>query len=531
MRNLNINKVSIFMTPKERAKLIVKLQMEAFDKVNNGELPPEVQSQIKTIVSACPNEQVEKYNFYISLKEEVWTRLLPTIEILLLELNLYKKQISPLTYLLSISPILNKAIEYVENIPVIVTKTEYNEAIKRAKKSIKKEVLQIDGRHGLAKQEAFYKLKVKEKLDEEFELLDEYLWWMDRYGKTKEELISKATNRLKNGADNYKRFKDKIGEEPYLWKEYKEYVGKSDDELKDIVLKEKAHALEKPSKKEYETWQKAIDEQKERIKKAVIDGELVKATGKIRHYDRKAKKWSIKEVEGIEAGSYYDWDRRYQKYAGEPGEKDRGYNPLSEDCIELRYTDTKGIVYPGDINLTEKEERSRQAIVVSSPHDEYLIKRYRQQQSFIVTILTTLLPVKVNKDWFKSDMADVKISKKDYEDALIEFVTNATNKIKEIKERIALTETISDNHYDGELLSSNPKNPFGTIERAKSEIELFINTHNSDVESILQTFRAVEMGHWEFELENKEKYLLNKDIEVNQEWVQNELEDIEARAS
>jgi len=538
-KNLDLIKVSENLTPKERAKLVITLRLKGIEEIQK--LPLEevkemarkqtmpTQADITKIVNACPQDQIRAYNAYIELEHRVRNKVLTDIEYYLQRLDGLEGRIAPLRYAFGISPLTYHALEAVKRLPRLVTKEEYEEGLKKAREIQRAEVWEMEGEGNanLAEWEAYYRLKKEGKIKEEStDFIDGWISYIEKYGKTKGELIDEAVKSVKYGLEEYLKHKKRTGKDDPIWKDYKKYEGLSEKELKEAVAKDYASTdydiseriTAQPTKEEYELWHKTVKEERERILQAVKDGKLKWVKRKEKRYDRETKSWKWEEVEGIESGSYYDWKDRYDKD-----------DLQSEDNIELRYIEGKGVVYVGDPSLTEEEEEKEELIAIK------VWDTLSTPKGVITSFLEALLPVKVDKEkrglLKNEDIAKLRLSTPQVEEALTGFVAKAQETIRVIQNNIALVKAIEAKHFDGmSLTSQDLTNPIGTIPRALKAIEGLTQRHNSHIKLIEETFNKMGMGFWEYKLERVDDFLINPDQKADQKWVEQELEDLEKEA-
>jgi len=534
-KTLNLTKVSESLTPKERAKLVITLRLKGlaedtvikdltiaeFRKLKSeGKLPPfPKQADITKIVNACPQEQIREYNAYIEFEYKIRREILLDIEFSLQYLDALEGRIAPLRYAFGISPLTYHALEAVKRLPRLVTKEEYEKGLERAREIIRSEVLALKERYNLVEKEAYHRLIKEGKIEEGTDTgwLDGWLDYIEDYGKTREELIAEAVKGAKNGLEEYRKHKERTGKDDPIWKDYKKYEGLTEKELGEAITK----GIGDPTttKEDYDLWHKTVKEERERILQAVKDGKLKWVKRKEKKFDRETKSWKLEEVEGIEQGSYYDWKDRYDK------ENDL----LSEKNIELRYVESKGVVYVGDPSLTEEEEEKQELIAIKvwdtlSIHKEG-----------ITSFLEALLPIRVDKKgkWRLKgdDTVKLRLSTSQVEEALIGFVVKTQETIRTIKNNIALVEAVEEKHFDGmEIVSRDLKFPLNTIARALRAIENLTQTHNSHIRLIEETFNKLGMGHWEYKLERLDDFLINPNQEADKEWIEEELGQLEKEA-
>lgn len=532
MKDLNYTQISAGMTAKERACLVVKLQLKAFDEVGTKEVEVyPYQSEISQIVAACPDYQARDYNFYIDLKEEVWKRILPTLEILLLELALNCERSSRLMQMITMSPFVNEALQFVRNLPKVVSLEEYQEGIKKAKEIIKAEALPIEGRFGLAQEESFYRLIAEGEIHKDSDLTA-YIDLVEASEKTEEELLKEAVGEVKDAAQRYVKHKERTGVESRIWKKYKKYVGLSDEEIAKEIKEHESEWIEKLDSEEYELWSKTLNEERERLLSAVKNGELKWITAKKKKYDKEKKEFYTQDTEGIEAGSYYTWDKRNQRFAGEKDATVRYYNPLSEDCIEMGYVKGLGVAYAGDPKL-DNDGYKWNRILIAAPHDynfKWFLGKQKADKKSVIQFLKSMLPLRVKKGEPKEEKAYLKFAGTRYEVALKIHIKRIYRQIRRIRNRIELIKQIETRHFDGSyLVSRNPQNPFGAIVRAENDIKYSIEEHNKHLTEVTGVYSLLSFGIWDYEFIGLQDFLLTDNVKPNLKWVEKELDEIEGR--
>lgn len=524
MGNLDYTKISPLMTAKERAKLIVNIELKEIAEVSGTDNPIHNKEQIRSIAVSCPQNQAREYNFYIELKENIWSRILVVMEATALHLEDYSHRISPLTHLMSLSPYMSLAVRFLDFMPVLVKQDEYQKGLEAARNHIQKEVLEIDGKYGLAQQEAFYRL-VHEGFVTEYDLLDEWLWWIKRYGKNEDQLLKISLMAKKAGAEKYVKQKERLdNREPSLWEQYSKFINMNDQDIELYIREHEPEDLLIPSKEEHQKWLNTINEEKARILQAIQDGDLISIKKIQRKYDKEKELWQEVEVEGIEAGSYHAWPKRYQKYAGEEGSTQRGYNPLSEDCIEMRYAKDIGVVYAGDPRLLHDNKKSH-PIGIVAPNHFGLFYSYENHQSTL-EIIKTYVPLAVRDIDHKKDHAYIKFTNKEYRVVIKKFAEQAKEIIQEVVNYIALVERLELEHLDGfEVAPRDPKHPLGVIPRVRQTINDIITKHNGMFNEIIKNFNDIERGFWDCEFYRLEELLLPTDIKAKDEWVEKQFQE------
>lgn len=111
MASLNLPKVSELMSPLERAKLVISLELKAMEEP--GKDNPVIEGEIKQVVAACPNSQIRQYNSYLSLKNSIW-KILMLIELDLSDLKIFDGRMMVARHLLVTSPTLETCFQIVK---------------------------------------------------------------------------------------------------------------------------------------------------------------------------------------------------------------------------------------------------------------------------------------------------------------------------------------------------------------------------------------------------------------------------------
>ena len=391
-----------------------------------------------------------------------------------------------------------------------------------ARQQAREQVLELEGPHNLAEQEAFARLLRARALrdwqgDEEDPLLDEWLEYVGRTHKTDKELLQESIASLKTGIEGYARDKRLTGA-GRLWGDYERYAGLSDQQLTQVVQKERPEDLQRPTETQAKEWQATVEAERQRILQAVKDGALQWAKRTEKNYDRNKKRWVNQEVEGVPAGSYYDWPQRHQKFAGEEGATTR-WHPLAEDCLQITY-------YKG--KLTTPLEQINQGVdwrpvAIATPYsadcDPFTSPEATNRRTGeLRRVLTLLLPVEVKS----KPLRDPTILRlKPYvKTSLQTFVKDVREAINRIHTHIALIETIETKHFDGmPLVSRDPKHRFGDSAMALQAIDEVVSRHNDRLRDVVSTFNRLDRGLREFVCPELEEFLLTSTPTIDQEWV------------
>ncbi len=524
MSNIDLSKVSANLTPKERAKLVITLQLKGLSKVGaeeinrflNGEFIKKeaipTQPDINVIIASCPSSEGAQYNFYINLKSLIWNEVADKMCSNLSRLDTLSGNLRALSYLISISPTIKYIIDEIEKFPVVVTKEEYEQGIKEAKEFERAAVLPLEGRCNLAEQEAYHYLLDEEQIKESSDYLDGYIDHINNFGKSEQDILAIKIQQIKKGVEDYKKEKERLGGDEPLFKSFAEYCDLREEELISRVNEDYKDELVVPSKEEYELWQKTVESERERLLKAVQEGKL------------------LSKDNGIEAGSYYDWLERHQKFEGEEGSKEKDWHPLREKFMEMGYSN-------GKVTSGGQATEGWQQIAIATEHNSNLgifgsPGFVKNQTGRVIDILKSMFPFEVLETDYASKKIMLKISKPEYEEMIISYVSQAHRLIQNTLNCIGLIKEVEAEYFDGmSLFSADPAEHNFSVEKIEKSLIEIVDTHNNLIEKTLKLFNKMAMGFWEFELVNKEKYSLSLDHELDKQWVNTQLQGLVQQAN
>jgi hypothetical protein len=515
MSNLNLATTGKYLTPRERAKMVIALQLRILSETTPEEREKQQQSsfglllssedrEIKELVNSCPPHQGKDYNFYIDLKQYVWEHIVDEIRTHLLTIQIMSGNIAPLLYLMTLAPFLSEGIEQLHRLPVVVEKDSYDKAVVQERERERGEVLLLDGPYDLVKQEAYYRLVAEKKIDEgDFEAYRDY---MDNFGKSKEVLIQEKVASIRKSIDWYEKRKQRTGGESPMSDYVPQYFGQTDEEIADSFDKDFDKTFYIPTKEEFKLWESTVKVERQRIQTAINQGILVK-----------------KGV-GVEAGSYYDWKERHQKFAGEDGAEKRGWNPLDESCMEIGFSDGKVVS-----SAFAKEGDWHQIIAVSVHNkesmgyagDSFGSKRLKQ----IIEFFTMLTPITQSEKRFDKEERIITIQLDEHRKLLTEFAINIQKEIQAMVNKIALIKAIEDAYFDGMPVVISGKSSWGiTLSGMREIMVALVTEHNDKVRGVTMDYNRLCHGLWDYRLTDMESYILNPEPHVDEQWVEAELE-------
>jgi len=491
-----------YLTPKERAKLVIALQIKSLIETSSGE--SKSQWQIRELVNTCPSHQANDYNFYIDLKQYVWEHLVDEVREQLISLEIMAGTVAPLYYLLGIAPYMSEVIEQLKRLPVVVTKDIYDKAVIEAREHERSDVLSLEGSYDLAKQEAYYRL-IQEKAIESGEF-EGYRDYIDNYSHTEDELLKEKKVEIHKDVETYEKRKVRMGGEPLQIDYMAGYVGLSDEELVAKIRLDYSGQFDIPTKDEFERWEKTVEEERKRLLTSMDAGVLKK------------------KENGIEAGSYYDWKDRRQKFAGEEGADMRGWNPLHESCMEIGFSD--GRVVSSSLAKTGDWRQIIAATIHNKESAGYAGDDFGQRRlESVIRILTELTPLSLSEKRFDNEKRGIAVRLDAHKELLQSFVKQGNEVLQNLVNKVALIKAIEDAYFDGMtivILTNDDK--LLTVEGMKERVKSIARSHNDKIRDVEMLYNQLSNGFWDYRLADIDSYFLNPDLVADDELVTKELE-------
>lgn len=513
MSTLSLTKVSEGMTAKERVKMVIALQFknmnaipkedwERFQRGDDTDFEMPGQAEVRMLVAGCPSEQAREYNFLIGVKDHIWEGVLEQMRDDVNFLSIIEGKMAVVKCMMNFAPFFQTAMQELRRVPKMVGKEEYDQAVIVTREMERQAELSMEGRYNLAEQEAYYRL-IKEGKIEDGGDLDGYLDYIADFGRTKQELIDEKIGEIKKGLKEYQARKERMGgEEEPLLNFYSKYEGLNNDQIKEKVVAN--YFLEVPSDEEHQRWIEAVKQEKNRLQEAVKTRDLV-AKG-----------------DGVLAGSYYDWRGRYQKFAGEEESKERGWNPLHENCMEIGYSGGKVV------SAVQAGNDWRQIVAVTIHNKESM--RFgcedagEKRIESVAEMLGKFNPFEMDDRDYKNKEVVFRISNESYKNVLGTAVAKAKETIQDIYNNLALIEAVEDKYFDGmEILNREPGKPF-SIGTYLGQVKQFADGHNEDLKKIGITFSRMNSGFWEYKFEGIDDYLLPLKYKADVDWVSKNLD-------
>jgi hypothetical protein len=519
MSNMNLTKVSTNLTARERAKLVISYQLKSFQNLKEADFQKyqdgdkdEIQlfgdAEVKQLLAGCPPEQGREYNFYIGLKQHIWQKIVPDIHDQVMRLSVLEGSIANVKQLLHTAPFIQHAIEELERMPVVVSKVEYDEAVNKSREYERTVVLSLEGRYSLVEQEAYALLVTENHINEGGDL-DSYLDYMDDFGRTEEEIVNEKVEEVQKGVAKYLKKKERIGSEDPFFKYYSEFVGLNGEQLRAKVKEKYADQFILPSVEEHERWKQTLESERKRLLGAVQKGEL-KAKG-----------------DGVEAGSYYDWPHRHQKFAGEANSTHEYWNPLHEECMEIGISDGEVIS-----SSQAKTEDWRQ-IVVATLHNENTLgfgstESGERRRESVAYLLKHLAVCELEEKNFGSEQRIIKLTKAEYKDSLKLFSQKAQECLQEIAEDIALIKAVEEKYFDGmDIVNGGGEVDYFSVDYFAKQANTIAESHNRDMKEVENSFTRMSLGFWEYKLEGIKSFMVNTEVSVKEEVLAKKLRNLE----
>lgn len=500
------------MTARERAKLVISLQLKMLVETPPEEWPKKEESallspriyQIEQLVRSCPPQQAKDYNFYISLKQYIWEHVIDDIRDTLFTLEMLSGSVATLLYLMGIAPFISDATDQLRRLPKIVTKEEYDQAVIEARAQERSEILPLDGHYDLAKLEAFYRLIQEKHIQAgDFEAYRDY---MGHYGQTEEGLIKAKIASVREHMDTYKKRKQRMGGDKPMLDYVEQYINMSGEQIVERVRQNYEGQFDIPTKEEYERWQRTVDEERNRLHEAIEKGII------------------LKKENGIEAGSYYDWKDRFQKFAGDEGAESRHWNPLHEECMEIGYSDGKVMA-----SSLAKHGDWRNIAAVTIHNKESMgyagDDMGQRRLDSVIELLEALNPIVLSPKNFDTEVRTFSLRLEEHKKTLTEFTKGANAQLKTLFNKVALIKAVEDGYFDGmAIVIRGEVLRFLNIETLKERAIYLTEYHNNKIREIVTLYNKLCSGLWDYKLIDIDMYLLNPDLQVDETWVDEELE-------
>jgi len=408
--------------------------------------------------------------------------------------------IGPLRYMMSIAPYFSECIRELERLPVFVSKVDYEKAVEDAQVFERSQVLPLEGSYGLIQQETFYRLVQQKRITPtEFEAYRDY---MDRYGKTKTELIEQKTGEITKSLETYQKRKARTGGDAMLPQYLQPYAGLNTTEMAGKIEEIYDSDLQIPTDSENAQWVRTLQEIQTRINKALSEGML-------------------KEKDtGIEAGSYYDWSGRYQKFAGEEGSEGRSWHPLHEDCMEIGWSDGKVV---SSVMAKVGDWKQVGAVTVhnkpSIGSSDNLLSRGRLENA--IESLLLLLPFSEGEMRFDTEQRTIKFRHESQEKMLRDFAIKTQDLLQKISNNVELIHSIENAYFDGgTIVVPGKKDGLLTLEVLTEEAERIAKEHNDLLRQVIIDYNRLCFGIWDYQLENKDAFLLNAKPITDEIWIE-----------
>lgn len=505
MSNLNLATTGKYLTPKERAKLVISFQIKAMSETPPDELEklhdsefgwfgsPEIR-EMKTLVQSCPPHHRREYNFYIDLKQYVWEQIINELRDHLLVLEIMSGTIAPLRYLMSLSPFLSEGIEQLRRLPVVVTKDAYDKAVREAREYKRAEVLALEGSYDVAKQESYYRLIAEKKIEEgDYEAYRDY---MENFGRSKDEMIHEKIVSIRNDIALFEKRKSRMGGDMPINDYVRPYIDLTDADMAIKIDKDYEGHFDMPSKEEYEVWVQTVSEERQRLQDAIKQGILKQ------------------KENGIEAGSYYAWEGRRQKFAGDKDAGDRRWNPLHESCMEIGCSEGK------IVSSTLAKVGDWRTIIAATVHnkdsmgyagDNFGMKRLEN----VIDLFSTLTPFVLSEKQFDVEERTMTIRLEEHKKMLQDFVTSGQKEMQLMVNKIALIKAIEDGFFDGmPIVVTGTSVGLLTVEYMRLRAINVANDHNDKIRGVVTDYNKLSHGVWDYCLTDIDAYLLNPEPQV-----------------
>lgn len=368
-------------------------------------------------------------------------------------------------------------------LPKIYTPDQFEQIYKKLREKHLAEVIPLIQ---VARHETFLKLQQEgflEKDDDHEAVID---WYEEANNKTLEELINERAKEIKDYLDDEEKRKKRgavaVGEDIYT-----EYVGLSLNEIEEKL--KQSGTITKPPEEEVKRWKEEVASEELKLRAFIKEGKFVLApvTDSAGWYHNGQE---FIGTEGITSQSWYDFqnklDKSFNKHIDDK-------NELVEFCEgEFLVASSGGAGYVKEGETICSAEKTRLRVIEQL--DDYQT-------------------VKEDDEGYLDITGDLK-------SAFIARIEEAQKAIKRVKEHLETIKRGKDELFDNvvEIADDLVREGEGLIQEVVEDQQETLDFVVEDF-SLLAFFKDVK---WK----DQEKYKLNSDIEIDEEWIEKTIDDL-----
>ncbi len=368
--------------------------------------------------------------------------------------------------------------------PKIYTSDQFEQTYKKLREEHLAQVLPLTQ---VARHETFLKLQQDGFLDKDDESEGVIDWYEKDSDKTLEELIKEQAKEIKDYLDDDEKAKKRgaisVGEDIHT-----EYVGLSLDEIEEKL--KQSGTVTKPPEDEIKRWKKELSLEESKIRALIKAGQLTPATvtDSFGWYHNGQE---FIGMEGIAAQSWYDFNNKI----------DKGFNKHMDDKNEL-------------VEFCEGE------FLVASGGGAGYVKEGEATCSAEQTRLRVIDQLSEYKTIKQDEEGYLNITEEDLKTSFVERINKAQGAIKLVKEHLQVIKRAKEEFFD---------NVVDIADDLVKDGELLIQEVVSDLQKTLD-FIVKDFSLLAFDKDVKwkdeEKYKLNPEIEIDDEWVEKTIDDL-----
>lgn len=368
--------------------------------------------------------------------------------------------------------------------PKIYTSEQFEQIYKKVREEHLSETMPL---MQIARHEAFLSLQQQGYLDPKDDQEGVIEWYEEDSKKTLEELVAEKAKSIKNYLDDEERRKKRgavaVGEDLYS-----EYLGlempKIEEKVKELGV------ITKPPAEEVERWNQELALQEAKLRDLIKEGKLtaITVTNSFGWYHNGEEYIG---TEGITAQSWYDYPDKLDKNFNGYIDEQHQLVEFSEGEFLIASGGIAGYVKDGEENCSAEKTRLR---VLDQLNDYQHIK--------------------------ESEDGQLDITSEDLKSAFIERIGEAQRAIKRIKEHAEVIKRAKTEFFDDvvEIADELVNEGESLIQEVTTGLQDTLDYVRKDY-SLLAFFRDV---NWT----DKDKYKINPDIEIDEEWVEKTIDDL-----
>ncbi|EKD84725.1 MAG: hypothetical protein ACD_38C00169G0026 [uncultured bacterium] len=448
--------------------------------------------EIKTIVATIPpyanDGRRQEYIFYWTL----WSNfgfLSLDLQTNILSLKVTQRRLGIAESIFVSSCLIHHLSLTFRWIPKIYTPEQFEQVYKKLREEHLAEVMPLIQ---IVRHETFLKLQKEGFLDKDDDNEGVINWYeVDNY-KTLEELISEQAKEIKDYLDDEEKRKKRgaiaAGEDIYT-----EYIGLSLDEIAEKV--KQLGIITKSPEEEVKRWKKEVALEESKIRALIKEGRLMQGSvTDVASWYHNGQ--GFIGTEGITALSWYDFQDKLDKNFNKHIDDKNGLVEFCEGEFLIANGGGAGYVRDGETDCSAEKTRLR---VIDQLKDYQTIK--------------------------EDDEGYLDITSDELKSAFIARIEDAQKTIKLVKEHLEVIKRGKDELFDNVVEIADD-----LVREGESLIKKVVTDQEDTLDMVVKQFSLLAFFK-DVKWKDKEKYKLNPDIEIDEEWVEKTIEDLIGNAN